>query len=603
MLVSNSPTLQRMIASVKPGDGNMYTAPVYSPGQFQQPYLTPKDMVMQSAAMYQPYMGYGMGGFQVPNNTIAMINGVPTELGFNNYPPQNQLVQTTYREVPGAPVNPDLAHLTGKTEVAQPAPGRYMSVGSSSIPYGQVRTNSVLSQPTIVGAYNPYPNINQGYNIRPNVHVRLTEPPPRRNQTIEVTGAVDMYNGQMIHPHVNSTWYGSEEFPFVQNSVKKLQENEYQESMRDKFNQKFPGYMSGMGIPQINRTIIPREILDMANVAAFYGMTYNDFIKNGSEMYKRMSRHANRFLGRSEDEIEKREKLYDLKYKKLGADPKIPEDDKELFYPSGAFDYNGKLTREYQTMFCVCKRRMDALKDLQVYVVYEDGKVECPRKRVDILRTRENIDRCIAGYYNNENMKRMLQYRSAQQYMAAPEREIDHIDGNAFQVTARALAFADQKELEAKLLYQNRVRSSSMFNHDLYISTIKGIRDANKENKKAAEQKKWNEFIHRVVKNGEAARKDAPTYKDRPYICDGDWMIAKPGVDVFGLPLDQSVSKIVRFNTATGEEEIYDPGKMIGLDVRERIKESLNPSFNEIDDEEELSKRLDRFCNSEFRDF
>ena len=80
-------------------------------------------------------------------------------------------------------------------------------------------------------------------------------------------------------------------------------------------------------------------------------------------------------------------------------------------------------------------------------------------------------------------------------------------------------------------------------------------------------------------------------------------MIAKPGVDVFGLPLDQSVSKIVRFNTATGEEEIYDPGKMIGLDVRERIKESLNPSFNEIDDEEELSKRLDRFCNSEFRDF
>ena len=53
-------------------------------------------------------------------------------------------------------------------------------------------------------------------------------------------------------------------------------------------------------------------------------------------------------------------------------------------------------------------------------------------------------------------------------------------------------------------------------------------------------------------------------------------------------------------NMVTGEEEIYNPDKPMGLDIREQIKASMeHPTFNDMDDEE-LARRLELFKNASF---
>lgn len=619
MLTQNSPTLQRMIASVKPGEGNMQTAQVSTPGQFQQPYPTPKDMVMNAGMMNQPMYGYpqpmgyyppyptgyGMMGFQTPASTITMINGVPIELEYNPQSvgaPPPTTVTTNYISNPGAPTNPDLAHLEGKTEVtptaSMPQPGRYAPVGNSNSLYGQYMTNSLYRQPNIVGGYNPY------YQSSMSIPTQ-----PTYQDHPDIRGVVDIYNGELVHPHVNSGWYGSTDFPFIQNSQISMKQLNLADTLRQRFNEKFPGYNNPympagfMQTPTAPR--ISPEMQDMANIAAFYGMTYDQFITNGSNMMKLMSRQASKYFGRSDDELAKRQKLYNVKYPRSTSD--VPDNDTDLFYPNGAFDYRGQLTKEYQETFCVSRTRMAKLKNLKVSVVVNGEEVKCTsRRKLSFAKSRDQLDKWLMSDWNYNNWLNNNRIRFIQQYSMAPERKIDHIPGgNVFMTLTKSLAYADQYELEQKLIYQNRTRSASMFNRDDYISTIKGIRDRNKANKQMIDQRNWNELVHKVagLKEGQTqVQQQAPLYKDRPYICDGDWVIAKPGVDIVGLPLDQSVNKIVKLNTVTGEEEIYDPNKLTGIDVRERIKASLNPSFNEID-EDELSKRLERFEVTEFKDF
>ena len=149
---------------------------------------------------------------------------------------------------------------------------------------------------------------------------------------------------------------------------------------------------------------------------------------------------------------------------------------------------------------------------------------------------------------------------------------------------------------------QKYTRSASTFNRDDYITQIKYIRDQHKAREKAIDDQKWRTLIHTVAGQNPGTDIKAPSYQDRPYICDGDWIIAKPGVDIVGLPLEQSVNKIVKLNTATGEEEIYDPGRISGMDVRERILASIKPSFDNIDGDE-LADRLERFKHADFKDF
>lgn len=636
MLRENSPTLQKMIASVKPGEGNMQTAQVSMPGQFQSPYPSPKDMVMQ-VGMANPYYGYAMpsyspmpgypqypypgypmptpmpaygmaAGFQTPANTIAMINGVPTELEFKpeEVGSPTAIATTTYKTIPGAPTNPDLAHLEGKTEykAITPQPGRYMPVPSNVQP-GQYRVNMMNQQPNLVGAYRPgymvYGGFNNLYQMQP-AQMSIPTNPSRGHQ--DVIGAVDVYNGQLIHPHVNAGWYGSVNFPFAQNS--KVAMANATTNMRQKFMERFPGYSNPYAPPGFMQTpqrTIPPEIQDMANIAAFYGMTYDQFINNGSKMMKLMSRHANKYFGADDEEIKKKQKLYDVKYPRDVNS--APEKEDDLFYPNGAFDFRGQLTKEYQETFCVSQDRMEKVRKLKVKVVYGDKEVKCPKRRISFAQSRDMLEKWFMADRNYNMWLMNNRYKFAQYYWAAPERRIDHISGNVFEVTSSALAYAEQVELERKLVYQNSTRSASTFNRADYISTIKGILQKNRANKKEIDQRKWHELIHKVAgpKQGqEPSIQQAPLYQDRPYICDGDWVIAKPGVDIVGLPLDQSVNKIIRMNTVTGEEEIYDPSKMTGFDVRERIKESINPSFNEID-EDELEKRLSRFELTEFKDF
>lgn len=609
MITNNSPTLQNMINSVVPGGGNMPTVQDVNPGQFQQPFPSPKDMVMMSG-MYGNMMP---GMMPVMSNPMAMgipnmivnINGVPTEL---EYKPEmvgdaSQLHTVTYRNIPGLPTNPDLAHLSGTTEVVptNQNPGRYINTPNPVPGFGQAMM--AKAGPNIVGAYNPaYSQFSYGYGSgipgyiqQPTTTLSIPTNQNRFNPgPMDVYGYIDVYNGEVVHPHVEHTMYGSPNYPFHSNTRESLEAIDRRDKLKEKFNEKFPGYSNPyapMGFGAAN-SLITKEIMDMANIAAFYGMSYNQFITNGSNMMKKMSRHASKYFGRTEEDAARREKLYDIKYEKNPMND-IPENDTDLFYPNGAFGPDGQFTREYQGLFCISPRLKKALKKLKVRIVEGDKIIECKPRPIDFAKSREMLDRIINGNIQYNNWLSFNRYRFAELYNRAPEREIDNIEGNVFQVTSTALAVAELKELEAKLAYQNSTRTSTMFNRDNFITSIRGIFNQNRENSKKIKSRKFSDLVHRVAG-------DIPIdpqmgiSNGKHYIVDGDWVIAEPGYDVAGFPLEQSVNKIVRLNTTTGEEEVYNPAKLTGLDIRERIIESNKARFTDLDDEE-LSRRLEMF--------
>ena len=577
MLRNNSPTLQSMIDSVKPGSGNM-TVPGYQ-GQFQTPYPSPKDMVMNAGMMnplYQsqipqymmPPQQNMMYGFNSPNSMVGMMNGVPVEMEYK--PHENPMS------------GGNTLHTSGLS--MQNMPGRYMAVPQNT-QFGDARMQMLNSQPNIVGGYKPYTG---NLSIPTNAQAyRPAEPQPQ----------LMYYDGQMLHPDTNTAWYGSSEFPLEKPST-------LADTMRQRFNQMFPGYSNpymtpGFGQPQ--QPQVSSEVQHMANLAAYYGMSYSEFVNNGTKMMKLMSKTASHYFGMTKEEKDRREKLHDPKtMKRAGQEP---DNDEELFYPMGAFDFYGQLTREYQAAFCVNKTRLEkAKKTLKVSVQVGEKVIECGKRPIDFTVSRDNMDRWLRSDIQYRNWLVNNKARFEYQYWNAPERRIDNLEGNVFQITGRSLGFAEQQELEAKWRYQRYTMSSTMYNRDEFITKIKQVRERSKANAKAIDDAKFAALIHKVA--GEKPGQDIkiPAYRDRPYICDGDWVIAKPGVDIVGLPLDVSVNKIVAFNTATGEEEIYDPNKLMGADVRERIKAAMQPSFNDIDDNE-LERRLEAFKNASFSNY
>lgn len=622
MVTNNSPTLQNMINSVVPRDGNMPTVQDMTPGQFRQPYPSPKDMVMMSGmmntmpgtvpGMYQPFvpmMGSPMA-MGIPN-MVVNINGIPTELEYRpemvGDPTQQHVVN--YINVPGAPTNPDLAHLAGKSEVipTNPNQDRYVNVPNATPGFGQaMMARAAGSSPNIVGAYNPaYGQFSYGYGsgmpgmVQSSGSTTTLSIPTRQNRFVpgpmDVYGYLDIYDGQVIHPHVEHTMYGSPNYPFHSNTRESLKAIDQRDKIKEKFNEKFPGYSNPyapMGFGMGSNNLITKEIMDMANVAAFYGMSYNQFITNGSNMMKKMSRHASRYFGRTDEEAARREKLYDVKYEKNPMND-IPENDTDLFYPNGAFGPDGQFTREYQGLFCISPRVKKAIKKLRVRIVCGDKVTELEPRPIDFAKSREMLDRAINASTQYNNWLMYNRYRFAEMYNNAPERKIDNIEGNAFEVTSTALAVAELKELEAKLLYQNRTRTSTMFNRDNFITSIRGIFNQNRENSNKIRSQKFSELVHRVAGNIPIDPQMGIS-NGKHYIIDGDWVIAEPGYDVAGFPLEQSVNKIVRLNTATGEEEVYNPAKLTGLDIRERIIESNKARFTNLDDDE-LSRRLEMF--------
>ena len=166
MIAVNSPTLQSMINSVAPGNGNM---------QFQTPFPSPKDMVMQAGMMNQPQFAYGQMA------------------------PQVTVIPESYVAVPGAPINPDLAHLSGQTVYnpinnPQPAPGRFMNNIQTSM-YGTARSAYLNQQQNIVGGVNPYDR----FQPMSYYQQQMGYPQPVYSyDPTDVYGTVQYYNGEAI---------------------------------------------------------------------------------------------------------------------------------------------------------------------------------------------------------------------------------------------------------------------------------------------------------------------------------------------------------------------------------------------------------------------
>lgn len=583
MLKSNSPTVQSMIETVKAG--NTDQAGLMNSTQFQSPYPSPKDMVMNMG-----YPGMVNYGYQVPP-TVSMYGMNSLYPNQAQYPSMTGPAIQTFREVPGAPVNPDLAHLTGQSFIQQPqqAPGRFMDVQNQTPLYGRNYVGQLNNQsnPTMSFYMPPKPTLSMdAYYNRPQHY-----------------GEINMYNGEAVHPGVFGGWYGSGSHPFQRQS-------EYQNNLRNKFAEKFPGYYNpyavnnGFMTPIELQSNIDPEVRYTANLAAYYGMSYEDFIGNSSIMYKKLCGVVNKYFDGNEQSLIKREKAFELK--KPGTPGKEPDNDTDLFYPMGAFDASGHLTHHYLSLFCVNHDRIKKVKAMKVKVTIGDQVIECKHRNINYLTSTEKIEKAINEGAKYDYWLQFNRYRAAQYYWQAPERQLDNLEGNVFEITTKALNFAEQKELENQWSLQRSTRSAYSFNREDFLTDIKNLFNKSRARHAAIEQKKFDNLIKMVSHNNPAPQIgncDVTKYSDRPYIEDGDWVIAKPGVDIVGLPLEQSVNKIIKMNLVTGEEEIYDPNKMMGLDVRERIKESMEKTpFTEIEGDE-LEKRLSRFSSAEFADF
>ena len=585
MLSENSPTLQSMINSVK------QTGATQQP-QFQTPFPSPKDMVMQGAFFPTPQPTMMPG----PVQTINFVNGVPTMFG---YDPN---VVTRMVDIPGAPINPDLAN------EPKIQPGRVFPnpITQGQSLYTQALAANMQTQPNLVGSYNPYYGTN---SIGWGPQTPFNMPMPQ-----ETYGKVDYYDGQPIHPHSNGAWYGSPNYPFYQTS--QHTGPAYHDIMRQKFMQAFPGYANpymGMGFSQPLQPTISPEIQDMANVAAFYGMSYEKFIENSSKSYKMMSRIANRFLGRSEEEIEKRSKTYDVNVKHTSPEP---DDDNQLYYPIGAFDPTGKLSIYYLNQFCINKPFKNIKNKMKTSITVDGDTKQHNRKReINPISTAELIERTKYAEQYKQMWLAKAQYLMIQQFAEAPERKVDSSNKSVFEILSDTMAVAEQAELDRKLYIQKCTRSTFLFNHDTFLNDIKGVFERNRKRRedikiqtaKEAEERRAKEARENMdPKEREKLDKINEynlTMRERSADVFGDILLAKPGYDISGLPLEQSRTKIIMFNTRTGEEEIYDPAKMSGFEVRERIANAVRPSFNDITKDEELQKRLATFTAIEYTDF
>lgn len=567
MLSENSPTVQGMINSVR-------QTGVQQP---QFPFPSPKDMLMQGAFYQTP----------MPNQLYPMPYTYETD-------PQSV---TRYIDIPGAPKNPDLA------DVPTVKPGRVFPnpVTDGMAQYAQNLSMGAMAAPSpYVGAYNPYGNAmpwNGQYSIPQQQMMPIT---PQ-----ETYGVVDYYDGQPIHPHSNPAWYGSPNHPFYQQT--KFTSQEYKNSMAQRFAQVFPGYNNpymGYGFSQpLQNSALTYEEQDMANLAAYYGMSYEKFLKNSSDAYKMMSRVSNKYFEKSEEEIKKKSKLYDVK--PTNTNGMKPDDDETLFYPFGAFDQFGRLSMHYMLEYCVNDQFKNLSSKMKVSLT-KDGKTNVGKRKVNSLAFGELRDAMkIADMKKNMMITRMNQ-NFPFMYANAPERKVDNNTGNVFEILSDTIAVAKQAELEQKLAYQKSTRSAFLFNRDTFISDIKAIFEQNRKRKEDMKITAIGKAVAKREVSDEQIQEMLQFNEDRrAHSADmiGNLMVAKPGYDILGIPINESVTKIYMMNMETGEEEVWDPTTMKGDEVRARIAQQIKPSFNDITKDEELQRRLANFAAIEYADF
>ena len=571
MIQQNSPALLSMMNSVRPGIGNMNTAPAYMPVPFQSPYPSPWEMAQQTGFYQAPYPQMA----PAPGTVTKMnMGGVRVELEYKpEYPtPGSQMEGPVYGIGSPASVPPRQGRAF---DIPQAAPGYSEHLKARQ----QAINNGIVPPYPIVGARSTFSHEGNKLVIR-----------PRRSG---IVGRVDYYDGEPVHPHIETGWYGSESHPFYKTATVDPMDYGTQ-----------PQYVNPWIQQQRANTLrVTPEQQDLANLAAYYGFSYDDWIHNGSSIYQTMSRACSRRLGVSQKETEIRASHWKVRYP-----GEFDEDDNSLFYPPGSFTQNGQLTDEYLQTFSVDQERLERSRKqlkLEIVSVNKEGEIinrvsgrskqtsinERTRKRMFI----NSIERCDA--YNNQ-LKMYRKQICLQMYQQAPERTLDKSNSNVFNLIGETLTKARQQELMETYRYQSSIRAAQSFNHATSHNNIMDFYKRAKANREAVRRKEWSDLIDKVVPDSELPRIKAEVeklqYDGKPYIEDGDWVIAKPGMDIVGLPLDVSVNKIIRMNCVTGEEEIYNPDKPIGGLVREQIEQSVrNPNFTEID--KTVDERLSKF--------
>ena len=262
-------------------------------------------------------------------------------------------------------------------------------------------------------------------------------------------------------------------------------------------------------------------------------------------------------------------------------------------------------TRLYEERYCTTESTKAEIKKMKVSITINGEVHQGSSRKISYSESRNFLDDVARSDYNYHSWLAGNEVRMSQMYWSAPERQLDHIQGNVFDVTATAIAEAKQKDLERQLQYQRATTTSNMFYHDDYVATLRGIRLRNKQRRHEIQEKKFMDFVRNIpdYKPEDSLMPKADMSKIGIY--DGDYCYALPGYDVMGIPIDKSPTRIIKMNNVTGEEELWDPKnpKPYGEDIRERIRELVkNPKVSDMS-EDELSKRLDIFNNDEFRDF
>lgn len=593
MFQNNSGTLQNMLGSVVPSTGNMGQVGVPGPFPYPPSYEMTYGYPTQYSGIYQApnppgmpmmYGGYPQYQYGPPPGTVTRFtapDGTPVEL---EYKPEyagsihQEMPKETYVEVPGAPINPDLAAMPIRVSDDVPPIGRFVNVPQSVPSYTDKLKSKLDETPAVApypysgnpyNPYNPYQNViqQQQYNI-----------PQQPRST--VVGVVNYYNGQPVHPYAETGWYGTPSHPFEQ-TTDPLTSGYYSRYQR------FPG------------AVPTREQQNMANIAAYHGMTYDEYINQVSTAYQLMSRCCSKWLGLSEEETERRANAWKVKYPGQDTDD---VSDTTFYYPSWAFDSNGNFTKEYVEEFMINKEFKKKISNLKIVVkrTNPDGTVEelvntAKNKKVNPMKMRyskrkELLDGIERAEVINKSREEYRQRLFAEMHNRAPEREFDNTNYNAFEIVGRVLNKVHAQEIQdayRDYKYSYRIQT---YNHNNYKSTIMGLFKQAKAARKEQERRQWSKLIDKVVPDDQlpAIRAEMERRKEegRPFFIDGDWVIAKPGRDIVGLPLDVSVAKIIRMNTVTGEEEIFDPDKPEGYYIREQIAEAVkHPNFTSSDEE------------------
>ena len=252
------------------------------------------------------------------------------------------------------------------------------------------------------------------------------------------------------------------------------------------------------------------------------------------------------------------------------------------------------------TTYTVNKDRVEDFYKTVKIDVHVNGKVyNCVPKRYNAIQMKNNIDRVCErenqNVFKNEYIRNLYSYMHDNAY----ERQIDNVQGSVFEVFNQSMRFIWRKESDQLLLQQQYQRRGNglLYNRDSFIAEISTLINEMRARKNEIKQREWSNLVNRI--GGNNIDLNAP--KELPYVTIGDWTYAKEGVDIVGIPLDKSVTKLIGINTVTGEEEIYS-GKPRSIELQQAIAEASKVGlFDFVFDENAFNEREELFLKAPTR--